>query len=637
MNKSSQSVLNSQRPTLNAQVKTHFCAILVATLVATLLTALPTIAQPTHTWTGLADPTDSLWSNSANWSPSTTAPGASDTAALGDAAANRTIIYNAAAAGTLGAFTYAQTSAATNTLEVRRTLTLTNALDISAATDAHARLFINTASAAGDNFAAITSATIPVFTATAGVTLGNGGILEFGRKASTTAGSAIYLRAPLTIDGGTLAVQLVAKTADNTLTSFLYSIDGDVTMNSGALVLNSASTNIDTTYTTTIADTRLRITGNFTANGGTIQTVNYNANEFILGGSENKIASAVTVTGNLGVVLQSAANQSLENDQTIYSLTVRGSNNAIKTLSGTGTIGTLNFWADNDSSLTLKLDDDLTVTSDLKRSNGTGTTITLDTNAHTLDATTATLSLATASWNITGNGTLKAKTFNLSVATAVNVNGSTTLTATQAGGTNNLGGTGTISASSTFIYADATAGAASTLTSNRAIGNLDVQSGTLKLIGTSNIAATSVAVQAGAILDLTERAYNSTALTLGYNGSNTGRILTADTTFTATGDLTLKLDAALATGTVTFFDGLTLTGDGFDSVTLTGIYGTIALTENGNIWSGLSSDALNTFTFSQLTGELSITTTAVPEPAMLVTLAALVTFAVAIVRHRRTS
>ncbi|AHF90702.1 anchor protein [Opitutaceae bacterium TAV5] len=608
--------------------RANLCIVLF--LAATLSAA----AQTTYNWSGN---TDNLWSTATNWTPtdSPTGPAANDTAALGDATANRTLIYDAAAPGTLGTLTYAQTSAATNTLEVRRTLTLTNALNISAADTAHARLFINTAPTAGDNFAAITSASIPVLTATAGTTLGNGGILEFGRKTSTDNNSITYLSGPLTLDGGTLAMQLAVRSSATTLTSFIYSINGNVTMNSGALVIGSANTNIDATYTTTIADTRLRIMDNFIANGGSIQTNGNNINGLTLAGSENKIGTAVTISGNLGVVLQSSANpnQSLENNKTISSLTLRGSNNAIKTLSGNGSIGNLNFWADNNQSLTLKLDDNLTVTTELKRSSGTGATLTLDTNTHILDTSAGTLNLANATWNITGNGTLKAKAFNLSAATATNVEGTTTLLATTAGGTNNLGGTGTISANSTFLYADTTDGAAATLESNRAIGSLNVQSGTLKLAGTANIAATSVTVQAGATLDLTTRAFISDALTLSCNGAATGRILTSDTTFAAIGALTLQLDAALATDAVTFFDGLTLTGDGFDSVTLAGIYGTIALSQNDNIWSGLSADALNTFTFSQLTGELTITS--VPEPATVGTLAALATLAVALVHRRR--
>ncbi|MDR1280888.1 MAG: hypothetical protein LBK99_08705 [Opitutaceae bacterium] len=612
-------------------MKTHCCAVLIASLIA----AFPAIAQTTYTWTGQAEQIDPLWSSSANWSPSSAAPTTGDTAALGDADANRTILYDAAAAGTLGALTWAQTSAATGTLEVRRTLTLANAPDISATDDAHARLFINTASAAGDNFAALTSGSTPVFTASSGVTVGNGGILEFGRKTTntTTANGLTYLTGSLTLDGGTLAVQRAIQTGSDTLSMFMYSINGDVVLKSGALVLNSSSTNSDATYTTAIADTRFRIMGNFTATGGAIQTVNYNASELILGGSENKIASAVTVTGNLGVVLQSATNQSLETDKTIYTLTVRGSANAIKTLSGDGSIGTLNFWADNNAALTLKLADDLAITTELKRSSGTGATYTLDTNTHTFDTSAGTLNLASATWNLTGDGTFKAKAFNLSAATAVNVNGSTTLLATQAGGTNNLGGTGTISADSTFIYADTTtAGTAATLESNRAIGHLNVQSGTLKLAGTANIAATSVTVQAGATLDLTARGYNSDALTLTYNGTETGRILISDSTFAAAGALTLRLDATPATGVIDFFDGLTLTGDGFDSVTLTGIYGTITLSETGDIWRGFSANALNAFAFSQLTGQLDIV--AVPEPAALAVLAALATLAFVLVRQR---
>jgi hypothetical protein len=616
---------------------------------ALLAVALSTLAQAgTSTWTGADTDHNTFWSPTANWDTAA-APGAGDTAILGDAATARTLIYDAGASGALGTLTFGQTSAATSTLEIRRSLNLSDALTLSGAT----RLFINTTGTddAANGFAVINSGT--VLTANAGITIENGGALELGRQANTNRNWLTYLSGPVTIgNGGTLKVQNAAKT-DAGPASFEFQIAA-LTLNIGGhLILGAASTNTETGYTD-ITDTRLDVNGDFIALGGILEsnTAN-NDNRLALRGATNILSSALTLAGtyknssgndDLRIVLDGGANQSLQTDKSISFLTLRAS--GVKTLSGEGLIGTLQFRATGP--VTLKSGGDLTINTLQQWGSTAGTRFTIDTNDADDNARTLTIGnliLSTVAWTFQGDGTLQTPVINLAAATTTTIADTITLIATRANSANNLGDNsdGAISAGSTFAYAAGAGTASSTLQSNRSIGHLRVDSGTLKLAGTADITATTVTVKAGGILDISDRAFTTTtqSLTLGITGDTSGQILTGATNaFTATGT-TLTLDfgdaPALADAHYNLFGGATLTGS-FTSVVLAGqYYSGITLTNTGAAWTATSSDG-HLFTLNAANGDLYVSTYPVPEPAafaMFAGLGALAALATGTLRRRR--
>jgi hypothetical protein len=86
---------------------------------------LPLGAQ---TWDGNGIPdAGGNWSTAVNWSDDIV-PIAGATAILGDAGADRTIIYDANASGSLGSIIFNQSSAFLNILEFQRSATISNAI-----------------------------------------------------------------------------------------------------------------------------------------------------------------------------------------------------------------------------------------------------------------------------------------------------------------------------------------------------------------------------------------------------------------------------------------------------------------------------------------------------------------------------
>jgi len=573
---------------------------------------LPALAYPV-TWKGTA--AGGNWSDGSSWS-SGSAPGSTDSVALLDTAQNRVIIYDNAASGSLAGLSFTQTSAFENRLELRRSLTLSSSLAV-AATSGTSTLFINAADATGNGYSALTSGT--VFAVTGGVTVGSGGVLSLGRRASTSTSSLTYLSGGLSINGGLVNIQKAAKTSTGP-SSFIYIIDGALTLTSGSLILGAATSNTDTGYSA-VGDTRLSVLGDFTATGGTIRTDSYGYGKALnLNGATNSISSSVNVVNNLGVVLQSSGAQSLTSGVNIYSLTVSGTGTKTVSISPStgGNVSVISLSPNTNRASTLRLGSDLVVRSGGKASldvNGT-VTVTIDTNGHTLDTTLGTLSLAQANntLNISGDGTVKSTSINLSGVKSATVSGSTALWAVGGGLANSLSNVaGTISNTSKFIYGDAsTSSVASTLESNRAIGDLIVNNGILKLTGATAISAHTVTVAAGAVLDVSSLGFTSPALTLEVNGATFGSILT-NGLFDYSGGLTLDFDSVPAeVGEYKLFGDSSLTGN-ISSVKLAGGFSDVAMTNQSGIWSGASANY--SFSFSDDTGILTVA--AIPEPSPL--------------------
>ncbi len=612
---------------------------ITATLLLTL--ALPAVAQTT--WS--TSPSDTWWSTDTNWTPAI-APTTNATAILGNTNADRTIIYDSPANGALSSLTITQTTAFNNALELRRTLSLSNALTLSATNGGTSKLLINTAGLAdpANRYAALTTG--PILTATSDITIGTGGRLEFARLANTNTGNISYLSGNVTINGGTLATQRAVKTA-NGPSSFTYQIDSALTLNSGTLAL-SVTPDIPDGFSN-MNDTRVKIGGNFIATGGSITVGNYGyGKNLYLAGATNVIGEAVTF-GKIGIMLSENAAQSLTGGASFFRLEINGGDGGTvrEKLIGVERVNELAIELNNVRTR-LKLDQDLTVTDSFvaKNSGTSNRDDYIDTNGHTLDASAATFTLSGGynadngqgtAWHISGNGTLKISSINLATGQGTFIDGSTTVIASATGAANNLSGgnssttPGVISADSTFAYAATAGSSASTLESNRAIGHLRVDSGTLALIGDANIAATSVTVKTGATLDLTTRAFATSSLVLGITGTTIGHI-TGGSLNTAGITLTLNFGATPAiVGNYAFFDGTALSGT-FDSIVLSGLYSGNSLNA-ANSWTA-TTDGL-TFIFDTTTGALAISASQIPEPTTYSILAGFGILIIAILARRR--
>jgi hypothetical protein len=121
-------------------------------------------------------------------------------------------------------------------------------------------------------------------------------------------------------------------------------------------------------------------------------------------------------------------------------------------------------------------------------------------------------------------------------------------------------------------------------------------------------------------------------------GTDFGQILVTAGTTTFGGSLTLNFSGTAATGPV-LYDLFSTSGTGalagsFSSVTIAGSY-TASLSNSAGVWTGTTLDGLTSFSFSQATGDLTVTASAVPEPSTYAALAGLVSLGVVALRRRR--
>lgn len=393
-----------------------------ATLLAGLAAALPLTAA-TLVWNG----TTGNWSSGANWDLGT-APGAGDSAHIEGGSADRTVTYDSAASGLLDTLILDQAALGfTNTLLISKTgsaaapsLTLANDLALG-----------------GDSGLG-----------TVRLQLGSGSYLKIGSAATGT----------LTL--GQNAVLLAAGSSSSP------TIDAHVTLNAGGLITLNSTSN---------PDTRTTILGNFTANGGTIERVAGSAGQGILQlkGATN-ILNDVTFSGAPFIYLNGAGDQSFLTDVTVANLAFRAAT-GVKTLSGTGTIGTLhigNYASGN--TLTFNLGSDLASTNGFANGGwggAAGATLALETNGHDFTVTNTlgfvTGNAASVTWNISNSqstaSTVSANIINFDSGSTYTISGPLTLEA-RTGAINfnsaaiAVGDAVTLKSSSAFDLTAATAG-----------------------------------------------------------------------------------------------------------------------------------------------------------------------------------
>ncbi len=452
--------------------------------------------------------TSGSWSTASNWSTGGL-PGSTDTVVLGDpGATTRTITFDTSLSKTVAGITFTAPVSGTSILDIQGSLTVNASLGIGA----NSMIYLETNSSSTQspvykgNLYVNSGGTLEMeATATRQtyvngvVNLNSGGKINLEMGTGTSGASSYNLGVwGFNMSGGTLNVGVTPRNG----------AAGDATDNR-IIVANSANTLNVTGGTVNISGTTWSLYLQSPTGTGT----NY-YNPTVQTGSFSQFVFYPSATGT----------QILVTNQVLPTLYVRtaGVNTVIKNTntSTNGNIGTIqlaNTGANLTTSLTLASNLTCTPGSGLPTPWGTAASgtvgLAIDTGAgYTLDITkcgngTATFqptSGGTANWIFQGSGSIKAYAFDLSKPWFSNVLGSVTLQSTG-NAANNLGSNGgSISGSSTFLYSgSASAAAPATLTSNRAIGNLEVRSGALQITGTTLTAAGTVAVDIGATLNLT--------------------------------------------------------------------------------------------------------------------------------------
>jgi fibronectin-binding autotransporter adhesin len=494
-----------------------------------------------YTW-GSAT-TGGSWSVTTNWSPNG-APTSADTALLGDATANRTVFYNAAASGTLTGLSFTQTTTGVlNELQVQRAIRVTNAVTLGASSGTARLLLLGTAASITGTFSG-------------GVNVNSGGVLSLGLY-NPAGGSTVYvpsLASNVTVGGGLF--ELAAGTLLGTgVAGGNHTISGSLTMSSGTLFIDNASNR----------DRRLTVTGNLSVTGGSVKSnaTSTAANNILLSGAENTFTPQAYDFNTIAISLQLAGNQSFAGSTPLSVLTPRGT--GIKTVSNSGTISTLQF-IDSGTTLgartTLKLASNIDVASapigatfSQTADSAGNVEFGIDADLYTLDFSSAggvwtptkfsgttgvTSGTATNTiWHLTGTaGTIKSRGFNFATSgtttLTTNIGPGLVLVATGGTSTNVLSGSGTIDPTSTFRFAGTTtvSGTPATLSSDRAIGNLEVTSGALRL-GNTFTSLQNVRVSGGS-LDLLSKSLEVPSVQL-TGGTITTGTLTSSGTFDVQG------------------------------------------------------------------------------------------------------
>ena len=465
--------------------------------------ALPLVVGTAHaasvTWSSAT--TGGSWSTQSGWTAGagTSGPTTGDTATLGDASANRTVTYDASASGALGTLNFTETSGFNNTLQLARTLNVTNAVTLGS-----------------------TSGTTTLDLQTSGllapsVTVNSGGQLLVGNN--TTWGGGTFLTGSLTLNGGAVTVATGTGGASSVIVS------NGMTINSGTLTLAQTAT-LGVRFTVGAVATGV---GDFSFNGGTILFSGTNglSSVIYLMGSTNTIgSSAVFSTANgastagYGLTMNGPGNQSLTYaTSSLFNVSARTSAtsaNIVKTLtyngSGTGQIGAIGMECDvATGTATLQMGSNLTVASGrallaedgLSGSAHYGAMV-FDLKGYTYDGTSAAAGWKpvnrkdTDTWTIassTSGGAFKAAGFDFSSSNLrITVGPNATLWASGAIANNYTVGSGTASVTfdptSTFLYT----GASSTLTTGTTVlGNMTVGDGSANSAVTVGSATLSLA------------------------------------------------------------------------------------------------------------------------------------------------
>jgi autotransporter-associated beta strand protein len=563
----------------------HFSATRIFSLATFLCSTGITLAQ--NTWDGNGDANASgNWSTLNLWNPDATGSGPTGTAILGDVTSGtRTITFDSSAPATVATLEFNQSTAeAVNGLLFAKSATVTNAITLGAAAGTE-RITVGTSSNA-------------TLTPSGGITVNAGGELVLASYNTTTTnyvnGNLGGSATTTTISGGTLTIATPSNWLLSAGGSLNVGITGNLTMSSGSFIIDNGSGATATGPT----DRRVTIGGNVDISGGSIRvTHNTNGGSLLIAGATNTISSTSIFDTKLLISLNRDGAQTLSSGVALGDLQIRST--GIKTISNSATgqnIGTVSFIDGNsatqNSAPTLKLGSNLTLVSGKGMPSAASFSQTIeasgridfgiDTNGYTLDlspsggwtpnASTST-GVTNTVWTLSdtaGSGAIKANSFNLSTANVTtHLGAGTTLVAVGGSSTaTNLGGTGTINASSTFRYAGtATTGSPATLTSSRDLGKIEVTSGALRVLSTSTGSMQSLSVSASSTFDLSQIATTSQTIpaitgegTVALGAKNLTIGGATDTTFpgviSGTGGSLTKLGA----GTLTLSGANTYTG-----------------------------------------------------------------------------
>ena len=557
------------------------------------------------TWTGAAG--DNLWLTGSNWS-SLSAPGTSgtsDTVILNSVSSNQNITYNPVVGGTISSLTINQSSAATNQLTISGTIKISSTTTLgTSVTGAIAKISLVPT-------AAIQKITLPV-------TLNSGGVLSLGVY-NPSGGATVYsssITGLVTNQGG--LIQLAELNKLGTATESRFDIDS-LTMTSGTMAFGN-TTGIVNLFST-----------NSTISGGTITTTGNKDIRVTLSGAINSWEPASVTNGFTGFYfsLNRLGDQEFRTSLKTTSLT-QIKQSGVKTVSvtGAGSLSELQFDTQSGSTTTtLKLGSNLSgFVTNVARAYTSNYGV--DVGAYTFTNTQSFTPLAGASgtaatyWTLAGNGgTFKAPTFTFNTANAnTNVGAGLTLEATGANGTANvLSGVGTIDSTSVFKYSGtASAASPATLTSNRAIGSVEVASGALRLsslngvqelrvtggtadLNNSSQTFTNVSLNGGAITSGTA----STSGTFALQSGTVSAVLAGNGVLTKSGANTVTLSGSNS------FAGATTISAGTLSISFTnGLAGTSGVGISGNgalAYTGAAANFGKNITVTTGTGTVSNT------------------------------
>ena len=559
----------------------------IALLIA--LAASPGAFADTIAWDGNGtNDASGNWSLGDNWDTGS-APGAADTAVLTDVTAGtRVVTFDTAGISPVQQVDFNQaTAGATNVLDIQKSLAISNPVALGAAAGTE-RISIGSTAAASF-----------VLTPSGGLTLDPGGELAMTATGNGTTGYFFGNTGgsgTTTIQGGILTVGPTTGTSSGTSAANTHA--GSLTMTSGSLVIDNL---------TGQQDRRLLIQGAVNITGGAVSSTKpVAAGNLTFSSGSPVIFNPDSYSTNLSMSLDRAGAQSLSTNRTLGNMLFRGTGVKTLTSSAAGNgIGQIQMFDNNGtggSQTTLKLGSNLgsNAGANMPAAQSFGNThesgridLGIDTNGFTQDLTAGAGSGAwtpnastqagvnTTVWNLSGSGVIKANRFDFTTnGVTTNVAANTVLTAAGGNSTatdlGDLGGTGTLDATSTFRYSGAAALATpATLTSNRAIGKLDVTSGTLKLSGTLNAGGTTTVTGGTLLVPLTASLYGGTSAswtaanlnvlsggTLGFNVGGAGEFATTDVTTLLT-SLASSSDDGLRAGATLGFDTTNATGGTF--------------------------------------------------------------------------
>jgi hypothetical protein len=500
-----------------------------------------------------------------------------------------------------------------------------------------------------------------------GLTLSDGDTLSLGGYVANTgtpnnvpvalSGGALVIG-----NGGTLDLQQAWKNSSPAQGSVQYNVGGALTLDAGGVINFGATPTVsDRGYGAVTGDFRLLVNGNLALNDGNLVSAVSSPQLWLKGGA-NTIRAAVSVPAAATVVLNAGGSagspQILNTEAGLAKIIIRYGGNQFATLAATGAtsdglnVGQIQIHQQNSgASTTLKLGSDITTTN-LSLSGGPSSgnvTYAIDTGGHTLDMTASAARFqpdrinanVATTWNLAGGGVFKAHSFRFDLRdnVSVNVGANTTLIASAANVTNFLGtqtsasGTGTVDATSTFIYDAANTTDKSYLNANVAIGKVVAQKGIIEAATDLDIRG-GLVIRAGAAFDAVGKTITTPSIIFGIDGADFGKISDGATSAVSIAGKSLTFDFATrpaSDDSCSFFPS-GVTGSAADvSVTFSGI-DVLVLNNNNGVWSAML-DGI-TYTFTESSGALTVAG-AIPEPATLALLAGAGAFLFVVVRHYR--